>query len=88
MFNPKLSHSLPAGGRNSGTIIAASAVTSAFATAVTSANGRQLPSLFILGAQNCSTTSFTSQLFDQYGASAGYAFNDGDAWSDRKEHVR
>ena len=37
MFNPKLSHSLPAGGRNSGTIIAAYAVASASATAVTSA---------------------------------------------------
>ena len=31
-------------------------------------NGHQLPSLFLVGAMKCGTTSLAQQLFDEYGA--------------------
>ena len=48
-------------------------------------NGRQLPALFVVGAQKCGTTSFVYQLFNEWGFAQGHAFNDG-KFSDNKEH--
>ena len=49
-------------------------------------NGRQLPSLFLVGAMKCGTTSLAQQLFDEYGYSRGVKFPDSLGWSDEKEH--
>eukprot|EP00316_Scyphosphaera_apsteinii_P020376 CAMPEP_0119308834 /NCGR_PEP_ID=MMETSP1333-20130426/12799_1 /TAXON_ID=418940 /ORGANISM="Scyphosphaera apsteinii, Strain RCC1455" /LENGTH=366 /DNA_ID=CAMNT_0007312699 /DNA_START=138 /DNA_END=1238 /DNA_ORIENTATION=- len=48
--------------------------------------GRQLPSLFLLGAQKCATSSLATQLFEEWGVSRGAPFHDGHQWSDSKEH--
>ena len=50
-------------------------------------NGRQLPSLIILGAQKCGTTSFWNQLTAEwdFGGGTGNA-NDGLGYSTAKEH--
>ena len=48
-------------------------------------NGHQLPSLFLVGAQKCGTTSLSAQLFREWGFRQGYQFKDG-LFSDSKEH--
>ena len=47
-------------------------------------DGHELPSLFILGAQKCGTTSMAKQLFDEYGFAKGHPFSDQWGFSDPK----
>ena len=49
-------------------------------------NGRQLPSLFLVGAQKCGTTSMFSQLAREWGFRFGLTFEDNLAYSSEKEH--
>ena len=51
-------------------------------------NGHQLPSLFLVGAMKCGTTSLAQQLFDEYGYSRGVKFPDSLGWSDEKDVAR
>ena len=44
-------------------------------------NGHQLPSLFLVGAMKCGTTSLAQQLFDEYGYSRGVKFPDSLGWA-------
>ena len=48
-------------------------------------NGRRLPTLFVIGAQKCATTSIVHKLFADHGFSPGLPFDDG-RYSDDKEH--